>query len=187
MYRIGELARQFGLSRSALLYYDRIGLLSPSGRSGADYRLYSPGDRERLETICMYRQAGLTLEDIRILLTVEGDETSQVLHCRLRRLGEEIRGLQAKQRLLANMLRIAAHGEPDPGVDKDTWVAMLRAAGMDDENMRRWHGEFERRAPEAHQAFLLSLGITEAEARLIRRKSAEAGKGRQTPADGETV
>jgi DNA-binding transcriptional MerR regulator len=30
MYHITQLARQFGLSRSTLLYYDRIGLLSPA-------------------------------------------------------------------------------------------------------------------------------------------------------------
>lgn len=29
MYTVGELAKLFGLSRSALLYYDEIGLLSP--------------------------------------------------------------------------------------------------------------------------------------------------------------
>jgi len=47
MYRIRELAGLFGLSRSTLLYYDRIGLLSPSARSESGYRLYSAADRER--------------------------------------------------------------------------------------------------------------------------------------------
>jgi DNA-binding transcriptional MerR regulator len=176
MYRITELARQFGLSRSTLLYYDRVGLLSPSGRSGADYRLYSPADRDRLETICAYRRAGLTIEDIRALLAMEGDDTGEVLQKRLKMMGEEIRDLQAKQSLLAGMLRITAAGGPGAGVDKETWIAMLRAAGMDDDAMRRWHTEFERRAPEAHHRFLISLGITEAEALLIRRLSAEGKK-----------
>ncbi len=40
MITIGRLARRFGLSRSTLLYYDSIGLLSPSTRSAKDYRLY---------------------------------------------------------------------------------------------------------------------------------------------------
>lgn len=72
-------------------------------------------------------------------------------------------------------------------VTVEEWVRRFRAIGLDDGAMRRWHGEFERRAPEAQQAFLLSLGITEAEAHLIRGKSAEAGKGRPTPAGGEIV
>ncbi|HEY6838599.1 MAG TPA: MerR family transcriptional regulator, partial [Geobacteraceae bacterium] len=166
---------------STLLYYDRIGLLSPSGRSDAHYRLYSPKDRERLETICAYRQAGLTIEDIAALLVREGDDTSTVLEHRLKALGEEIRALQTKQRLLARMLRITATGGPEADVDKETWVAMLRAAGMDKEAMQRWHSEFERRAPEAHHRFLISLGIDEKEAQLIRSLSAQGPFAWQTP------
>jgi SAM-dependent methyltransferase len=52
------------------------------------------------------------------------------------------------------------------------FVAMLRAAGMDDAAMKKLHVEFEKREPEAHHAFLLSLGISEKEALLIRRWSA---------------
>jgi len=172
MYKITQLARQFGLSRSTLLYYDRIGLLSPSGRSDSGYRLYSPSDRERLEAICTYRQAGLTMEDIASLLALKESDSSALLERRLRALGEEIRALQSKQRLLARMLKIAATGGPQAGVDKAMWVEMLRAAGMDDDAMQRWHTEFERCAPEAHHRFLISLGIEEKEAQSIRAWSA---------------
>lgn len=173
MYRIGQVAREFGLSRSTLLYYDRIGLLQPSARNEAAYRLYSPADRRRLETICDYRQAGLTLEDIRCLLEMAEDENSRVLQRRLAEIGAEIRVLQLKQRLLAGMLKAAAGGEVPTAVDKRTWVAMLRAAGMDDMAMERWHREFERRAPEAHQGFLQGLGISADEIRRIRAWSAD--------------
>ena len=70
-YRISELARRFGLSRSTLLYYDRLGLLRPSGRSQADYRQYSEDDLSRLERICFFRQAGLSLAEIARLLESE--------------------------------------------------------------------------------------------------------------------
>ena len=40
-YSISKLARACGLSRSTLLYYDRLGLLPPSGRTGSGYRCYS--------------------------------------------------------------------------------------------------------------------------------------------------
>jgi DNA-binding transcriptional MerR regulator len=181
MYRITQLAGKFGLSRSTLIYYDRIGLLSPSGRSGAGYRLYSAADCERLETICAYRRAGLTIEDISSLLSMKGDDTSAVLKRRLKVLGEEILILQAKQRLLARMLRITAAGGPQAGVDKETWVEMLRAAGMDNDAMQRWHVEFERRAPEAHHLFLISLGIDEKETQLIRKLSAGSGNQQVHP------
>jgi DNA-binding transcriptional MerR regulator len=176
MYRITRLARQFGLSRSTLLYYDRIGLLSPSGRSEAGYRLYSPADRERLAAICGYRQAGLGIDDIRRLLATVEEGSETVIKKRLQEIGREIVGLQAQQRLLAGMLTLQSGGGLPAQVDKETWVEMLRAAGMDEQAMAQWHAEFERRAPEAHHAFLLSLGITEQEALQIRQWS-EAGGG----------
>ncbi len=52
---IGEIAKQYGLSRSTLLYYDAIGLLRPSGRSESNYRRYTGEDSRRLRLICMYR------------------------------------------------------------------------------------------------------------------------------------
>ncbi len=173
MYRITQLARHFGLSRSTLLYYDQVGLLTPTGRSAAGYRLYSSDDRERLAAICNFRQAGLTIEDILRVLSMKEDADRLVLQERMRKLGEEIRILQTKQHLLAKMLRVQSLGELPVTVDKQAWVEMLRAAGMDEAAMRRWHIEFERRAPEAHHQFLLTLGISEDEALFIRKWSAE--------------
>jgi MerR family transcriptional regulator, thiopeptide resistance regulator len=171
MYRISELARLAGLSRSTLLYYDRIGLLKPSGRTEAGYRQYSPADRERLATICSLRAAGLTMDDISRILSKGEEAEPRVLQRRLLELGDEIRALQSQQHLLAKMLKVQSLGELSEKIDKKAWTEMLRAAGMDDAAMKRWHAEFERRAPEAHHQFLLSLGISEEEARMIREMS----------------
>jgi hypothetical protein len=51
------------------------------------------------------------------------------------------------------------------------WVEMLRTAGMDQNAMNRWHAEFESRAPDGHNEFLLSLGIADDEVARIRRLS----------------
>ena len=67
MRTVGELARSHGLSRSTLLYYDRIGLLKPSGRTPSGYREYTDRDEERLGQICLYRRTGLSLAEIRRL------------------------------------------------------------------------------------------------------------------------
>lgn len=45
---MGELGRLFGLSRTALLYYDSIGLLKPSGRSASGYRRYGESGFRRI-------------------------------------------------------------------------------------------------------------------------------------------
>ncbi len=173
MFHISEMARQFGLSRSTLLYYDRIGLLKPSGRSEAGYRLYSRSDRERLEAVCSFRKAGLGISDIRSIMAAAGDDTIAIIQQRLVAMGNEIQALQTKQRLLAGMLRLQGQGGPSSAVDKEMFVALLRAAGMDDAAMCRLHSEFERRAPAAHHNFLLMLGISEQEAYYIRNRSVQ--------------
>jgi hypothetical protein len=62
-------------------------------------------------------------------------------------------------------------GAYGPVVDKAMWVAMMESSGMDQAAMIRWHYEFEKRAPEAHHEFLMSLGIPENEAAQIREMS----------------
>jgi DNA-binding transcriptional MerR regulator len=54
--KVGELAKQTGISVRTLHYYDEIGLLSPSGRTESDYRLYAEADIVRLQQIMSLRQ-----------------------------------------------------------------------------------------------------------------------------------
>ncbi|MDO8212929.1 MerR family transcriptional regulator [Conexibacter sp. CPCC 206217] len=63
-YRVGEVARMAGVSVRTLHHYDEIGLLLPSGRSEAGYRLYSRVDLERLRRILFYRELEFGLDDI---------------------------------------------------------------------------------------------------------------------------
>ena len=171
MLTISQLARRFGLSRSTLLYYDSIGLLSPSARSHANYRLYSAADVERMEAIDQYRRAGLPLADIARVLASDGGELTGMLESRLRTLNDEIRGLRLQQKLILRLLRNRDALRSARHIDKDGWVAILRAAGMNETDMHRWHVEFECQSPEAHQDFLESLGIDRAEIERIREWS----------------
>lgn len=176
MYRITALARKFGLSRSTLLYYDRIGLLQPAGRSEAGYRLYSKGDVERLKTVCEYKQAGLAIDDIRRMLEKPQEGSGIAIKQRLDELGRQIRSLQSKQRMLAEMLAAVTDGYAPLVIDKYAWMEMFRSAGMDEAAMCRWHREFEQRAPQAHQEFLESLGITAEESEQVRSRATECCK-----------
>ncbi len=54
-YSVGELAKLAGISVRTLHHYDEIGLLSPSERTAAGYRMYSNIDVERLQRILVYR------------------------------------------------------------------------------------------------------------------------------------
>ena len=50
-YTINKIARFAGVTLRTLRYYDKIGLLTPSARTDAGYRLYSDEDVERLQQI----------------------------------------------------------------------------------------------------------------------------------------
>ncbi len=170
-YSISRLARQFGLSRSTLLYYDRIGLLTPSLRDGNNYRVYSEADRARMAKIDLYRTTGLPLDTIRQLLDQEPDQLQQLLEQRLDAIGQEMQALREQQQVIQQLLTLPRPPTPAMGVDKAQWVAMLRAAGLDEAGMARWHRTFERTAPEAHQAFMESLGIAAEAIGAIRAAS----------------
>jgi DNA-binding transcriptional MerR regulator len=66
--RIGELAAQSGLSRDALRYYERVGLMPRARRTSGGFRLYPPGTLDRIRFIKQAQLHGLTLREIRELL-----------------------------------------------------------------------------------------------------------------------
>ena len=66
--KVGEVAAVAGVTVRTLHHYDRIGLLSPSGRTAAGYRQYSPADLDRLHSVLLYRELGFPLEEVATLL-----------------------------------------------------------------------------------------------------------------------
>jgi DNA-binding transcriptional MerR regulator len=67
-YLVGDLARISHVSVRTLHHYDSIGLLTPSARSAAGYRLYSDAGLRRLQQILFYRELGFALEEIADIL-----------------------------------------------------------------------------------------------------------------------
>ena len=65
---VGEVAALAGVTVRTLHHYDRIGLLSPSGRTSAGYRRYAPADLDRLHSVLLYRALGFSLEEVATLL-----------------------------------------------------------------------------------------------------------------------
>ena len=169
MYTIGHLVKHFALSRSTLLYYDKIGLLTPSGRSEANYRLYTDDDLKKMQFIELYKDAGLPLNDIAKLL--ENDQANiskDILEQRLLQLNHEINALRAQQQVLVELLGEASNLVQSKVMNKQQWTAILRSSGMNEQDMRNWHIEFETSMPQAHEDFLQSLGIDEQERAIIR-------------------
>jgi MerR family transcriptional regulator, thiopeptide resistance regulator len=165
---IGQLAREHNLSRSTLLYYDRIGLLQPTGRSGGNYREYSAGDRTRLSKICLYRQTGLSLAQIRGLLDGSNEELAQRLELRLADIAAQIEVLRERQRLIVRLLGKPKLLAKTGALNRERWVKLLEAAGFGEREKHLWHANFEQTSPREHQEFLEYLCIPEPEIRKIR-------------------
>lgn len=67
-YTVGELAKRTGVTIRTLHHYDAVGLVSPTARSAAGYRLYDDGDVLRLQQVLFYRELGFPLDEIAAVL-----------------------------------------------------------------------------------------------------------------------
>lgn len=172
---VTSLARACGLSRTTVLYYESMGLLRPARRSAANYRVYGEKDLQRLRLICLYRGAGLKLSDIRSLLDESGGDAVRVLQRRLAELNREIEQLRDHQRAIARLLKDTSQIRRMPMVTKEKWVEVMRASGFTDEDMHRWHAQFEKSAPGEHQELLEFLHIPADEIQSIREWSRKMG------------
>ena len=72
--RIGEVAAATGVTVRTLRHYDELGLLVPSERTPAGYRLYAEADLQRLYRILALRRMGLGLEAIAAVLDADGQD-----------------------------------------------------------------------------------------------------------------
>lgn len=165
---VTKLGRECGLSRSTVLYYESVGVLKAPLRTRAKYRLYGERDLARLRQICVYREAGLSLADIRELLNRPETDATSVLKRRLLELDAEIGRIRDHQRAIFRLLKTNVTQRRNEMITKEKWVEIMRKAGFSESDMHRWHGEFEKAAPEEHQEFLEFLHIPTDEIRSIR-------------------
>src|SRR5262249_39535332 len=89
-WKVGELARQTGLTVRTLQYYDDIGLLRPSYRTLSGHRLYLANDIERLQQIVSLRELGFTLDEIRDCCSRPGFTPRRVIQLHIERLKAQI-------------------------------------------------------------------------------------------------
>jgi len=106
---VGEVSELTGVTVRTLHHYDEIGLLEPSERTAAGYRLYSDSDLIRLHSILNWREMGFGLNDIAGMLDdPDQDVATGLKHQRERltersaRLGQMIAALDAAIATLDN-------------------------------------------------------------------------------------
>lgn len=116
-FRIGELAEQSGVSRDAIRFYEREGLLPRPRRSASRHRLYDHRAVTHVRFIRRSQELGLSLADIRRLLPVrEADgpaasrRVTEVLEARLKAYEERIAAFETFRRRLTEGLRRCRDG-----------------------------------------------------------------------------
>ncbi|OBT13928.1 MerR family transcriptional regulator [Vibrio sp. UCD-FRSSP16_10] len=168
MLTVTQLAQQFNLSRTTILYYEREGLLMPTSRTSHGYRLYGEKAVEILSRITEYRAFGVSVKDIGLILKQHNEPLrEQILKQQFTQLDQEIKTLRKQQSAIMALLQDQPLLNSEQ-LTKQQWTEVMRASGLNDEDMKNWHRRFESMQPNGHQKFLESLDINEQEIKTIR-------------------
>lgn len=177
-WKVGELAREVGVTVRTLHHYDRLGLVSPSARTPAGYRLYGEEELVRLQKVLSLRQLGFSLNEIRASLDEEKWTTTQVLEMHLARLESQIAELQ---RLRDRVRRLISGLRNSERVSVDDFIPIMRMLTM----FEKYYTPEQLQALEERRRRLGEDRIREVAAewpRLIAEVQAEYDRGTD-PAD----
>ncbi|HYW55399.1 MAG TPA: MerR family transcriptional regulator [Polaromonas sp.] len=122
LLKVGELAARTGLTVRTLHHYDTIGLLRPSARTDAGYRLYSRTDVARLHGIQALRHLGLPLNEIGNMIDGDGAALPAIITRQIQVLDQEVAKaaeLRASLQLLET--RLSSGSQPEIG----DWLGTL--------------------------------------------------------------
>jgi MerR family transcriptional regulator, thiopeptide resistance regulator len=110
-YQPHEFAKRAGVTIRALHHYDRLGLLKPSGRTAAGYRLYTDRDLVRLEQIVALKFIGFPLSQIREVLNRKDVDVTAMLRQQRRIIAEKRDHLDRAIRAIERAEQALASGE----------------------------------------------------------------------------
>ena len=109
--KIGQVAKETGLSIDTIRFYEKEGLLKRSSRTEGGFRLFGSGEIQALKFIRKSQQLGFSLGEIRELLVLRGDQVpacvhvQQLLEQKLAAVAQRIEELRALESNLEVALR----------------------------------------------------------------------------------
>lgn len=107
--RIGKVAAEAGVSIDTIRYYEQRGLLPRASRTSGRFRVFNPETVGRVRFIKHAQEIGLSLDEIKELLTRDGGadkcrRVSEVLLAKLNELDQRIKSMQKFRRTLSHYL-----------------------------------------------------------------------------------
>jgi DNA-binding transcriptional MerR regulator len=133
LYSIGDLARRTGLTVKAIRFYSDCGIVPPTDRSAAGYRLYAIDAVARLDLVRTLRELGLDLSAIRRVLDQE-ISLPEVAAVHAEALAVQIRTLGLRRAVL---MAVAKRGSTPEEMD-----FMHKLAKLSEDERRRLIGDF---------------------------------------------
>lgn len=107
-HAIGDVAARFGLETHVLRHWEDVGLLRPA-RDGADRRRYRDDDLVRIAVILRSKAAGMTLDQIAVLLDDEAPSRHEVLQGHLDDLERRMSDMERSREMTEHALRCRSH------------------------------------------------------------------------------
>ncbi len=105
---IGEIASRVGLETHVLRHWEDVGLLRPE-RDGAGRRRYSRDDLVRIAVIQRSKAAGMTLDQVQVLLDAEAVDRHRVLEAHLADLDRRMEEMRRSKEMTAHAMQCSAH------------------------------------------------------------------------------
>ena len=136
LIQVGELAKRAGITVRTLHHYEQTGLLLPSARSAAGYRLCNLADGQRLHMIQALAKAGLELAEIRDFLEQRSLSLAELLDGQITLLDKQLRSIHTLRNRLVE-LRTGLTDDATP--DLESWLQTLELMNMYD----RWFSKEE--------------------------------------------
>jgi MerR family transcriptional regulator, thiopeptide resistance regulator len=185
MRTVGEVSELAGVTVRALHHYDEIGLLAPSARSEAGYRLYSHADLLRLQEILVWRELGFPLSEIQAMLDEPGYDRGSALRRQRELVDRELERLSGIAGALDAALKAHANGTR---LEETTMFEGFDHSEYEEEVRERWSHTEAYRESARHTA-----GYGEADWAAIRAESEDIVRSFAEllaacePADGEAA
>ena len=117
--KIGQLARDTGLSASRIRYYEKEGLIPSPGRGLNGYREFDRNTAERLRILDLGKSLGFSLAELRALMPDQLDaslsrpEIIEALHDKVRSIDEHIVQLKETKLRIGHAVNVLNNVEPD--------------------------------------------------------------------------
>ncbi|WP_257351367.1 MerR family transcriptional regulator [Pseudalkalibacillus decolorationis] len=147
-WKIGELAKQTGLTVRTLHHYDNIGLFSPSQHSSVGHRIYTESDIAELQKIISLKQLGFALEEIKRMIGSPSFRADEVIRMQLDRLNEHIRIQEQLQSRLSDIYDLLSTQQD---VTAEQFIKLIEVINMNEYFTKEQIDEIKKRGEQFTQ------------------------------------